>query len=169
VLNLLHMKRNQREGKTMKSAIPTSMVAALVASVLLAAGCATASSALAQAPATVSSGAGRALAPQTDQAGGVTVKVTPRNLGRNAAVWEFAVVLDTHTQDLSQDLTRSAVLVDALGARHLPLGWEGAAPGGHHREGVLKFKPLAPEAQAVALEISGIGGTSVRTFRWQLR
>jgi hypothetical protein len=116
----------------------------------------------------VTGGSGRALASQTDQVGGVTVKVTPRNLGRDSAVWEFAVVLDSHTQDLSQDIARSAVLIDPQGARHRPLGWDGAAPGGHHREGMLRFKPLAPEAQVVTLEISGIGGTSVRTFRWQL-
>lgn len=151
----------------MKSAIPTSMVAGVVGSVLLAVGCAATSGELVQAPTTVTGGSGRALASQTDQAGGVTVKVTPRNLGRDATVWEFAVVLDSHTQDLSQDVASSAVLIDSQGGRHLPIGWEGAAPGGHHREGVLRFKPLAPKDQVVTLEISGIGGTSVRTFRWQ--
>ena len=145
----------------MRSTKPTSVVMALVASVLLAVQCG-ATRAMGSTP------LGRVFAPQTDQAGGVTVKVTPRNLGRDAAVWEFSVVLDSHTQDLSQDVARSAALVDAQGVRHVPLGWEGAAPGGHHREGVLKFKPLAPEAQVVTLEIRGIGGTSVRTFRWQL-
>jgi hypothetical protein len=109
-----------------------------------------------------------ALAEQTDRAGGITVKVTPRKRGRDAPVWEFAVVLDTHSQDLSQDLTRSAVLVDRQGKRYPPLAWEGAGPGGHHREGVLKFKPLAPEADAVVLELSGIG-SAMRTFRWQLK
>ena len=152
----------------MRSANPTSVVMAFVASVLLAVGCAAKSSEVAETRAMGSTPPGRVFAPQTDQAGGVTIKVTPRNLGRDAAVWEFAVVLDSHTQDLSQDVARSAVIIDAQGARHLPLGWEGAAPGGHHREGVLRFKPLAPEAQVVRLEISGIGGTSVRTFRWQL-
>lgn len=106
---------------------------------------------------------------QTDRAGGVTVKVTPRTVAREAALWEFAVVLDTHSQDLSQDMARSAALVDAKGKRYAPLSWEGAGPGGHHREGVLKFKPLPPEADAVVLEMTGIGGSSVRTFRWQLR
>lgn len=108
------------------------------------------------------------LAPQVDRAGGVTAKVTPRTLARNAPTWEFAVVLDTHTQELSQDLARSAVLVDAHGARHAPLAWEGSAPGGHHREGVLRFKPLA-QTDTVVLELSGIGGVPVRTFRWQIR
>lgn len=143
------------------------MVAALVGSALLADESAAGPSAITQTPATVIQ-AGRTFVTQTDKAGGVTVKVTPRNLGRNAAVWEFTVVLDTHTQDLSQDLARSAVLVDAQGARHLSLGWEGAAAGGHHREGVLKFKPLMPETRAVTLEISGIGGVAVRAFRWEL-
>ena len=150
----------------MKPVIPLSMVAALVGSVLFATGCAATSGEFV--PASASGATESTLAAQTDQDGGVTVKVTPRNIDRSAAVWEFAVVLDTHTQDLSYDLTRSAVLIDAQGVRHRPLGWEGAAPGGHHREGILKFKPFPPEVKTVTLELSGIGGTAVRTFRWHL-
>jgi hypothetical protein len=109
----------------------------------------------------------RSLPSQVDSAGGVSVKVTPRKLARDAASWEFAVALDTHSQELSQDMSRSAALIDAQGSRHAPLGWEGAAPGGHHREGVLKFRPLE-QADVIVLEVNGIGGVAVRTFRWQL-
>ena len=41
---------------------------------------------------------------------GVTVKVTAKSLGLPGSPWEFAVVLDTHSADLSDDLIQSATL-----------------------------------------------------------
>jgi len=107
-------------------------------------------------------------AAQTNREGGVTVKVTPRNLAPDAASWDFEITLETHTQALNQDLTRSAVLIDAAGKSHPAVGWEGDPPGGHHRRGVLRFKPLPGKQAAVELRVTGIGGVEVRKFRWQL-
>lgn len=98
---------------------------------------------------------------------GVTVSVTPRNLSGDAASWDFMIVLDTNSQDLSDDLTKSALLLDSTGARHAPVAWEGAAPGGHHREGVLRFKPVSPLPDAVELQITRTGESAPRSFRWQ--
>ena len=109
------------------------------------------------------------LTEQTSREGGVTVKVTPQNLESGAANWDFEVVLETHTQLLDQDLTKVAALIDAQGKAHLPLSWEGSPPGGHHRRGLLRFQPLVGNPAAVELRISGVGGTDIRTFRWQLR
>lgn len=114
-------------------------------------------------------GAPSGLTEQTSREGGVTVKVTPRNLEPGAANWDFAVVLETHTQPLDQDLTKAAVLVDAQGKPHAPLAWEGSPPGGHHRRGLLRFRPLAGNPAAVELRLHDIGGVATRTFRWQLR
>lgn len=100
---------------------------------------------------------------------GVTVTVTPQNLSRGAKTWDFKVVLDTHSQDLSDDLTKSAVLLDESGRGYMPLAWDGAAPGGHHREGVLRFKPLAAQPQAIELQIMRPGEPAPRLFRWQLK
>ena len=97
---------------------------------------------------------------------GVTVKVTPRDVSPQAAVWTFAVVLDTHSQDLRDDLAKTASLVDARGARHAPLAWEGAPPGGHHREGVLRFKGLGAQVGALELHIQRAGEQAPRVFRW---
>jgi len=108
------------------------------------------------------------LAAQTNREGGVTVKVTPRNLAPDAASWEFEIILDTHTQALNQDLSRSAVLIDAAGKSHTAVGWEGDPPGGHHRRGVLRFQPLPGKQAAVELRVTDIGGVEVRIFRWQL-
>lgn len=109
----------------------------------------------------------RALAAQTSRAGGVTVKVTPTNLAADAQRWQFEVVFDTHSVDLSHDLLKSAALIDAAGRRHAPLAWEGDPPGGHHRKGVLSFDPLKG-ADEVRLQIRDVG-VPEREFRWPLK
>ena len=106
---------------------------------------------------------------QTSSARGVAIKVTPRNLASNAGSWEFAIVLDTHSQDLSDDLVKSSLLLDGAGGRHSPTAWDGAPPGGHHREGVLRFKPVSPQPQSIELQIKRAGETAPRSFRWQLK
>lgn len=99
---------------------------------------------------------------------GVTVFATPQNLSSDVKTWDFKIVLDTHSADLSDDLTKTAVLLDATGTKHVPIGWEGAGPGGHHREGVLRFKPISPQPQTIELRIMRDGEGVPRSFRWQL-
>jgi hypothetical protein len=100
---------------------------------------------------------------------GVTITVTPQNLSRGAKTWDFKVVLDTHSAELSDDLVKTTVLLDGTGGRYAPVAWDGAAPGGHHREGVLRFKPLAAQPQAIELQIMRPGESAPRLFRWQLK
>jgi hypothetical protein len=100
---------------------------------------------------------------------GVTVAVTPQNLAGGAKTWEFKIVLDTHSANLNDDLTKSAVLLDGRGGRHEPIGWEGAGPGGHHREGVLRFEPVTPRPAAIELRITRPGEPAPRSFRWDLK
>lgn len=119
-------------------------------------------------PAAPTAGSARELETKTSSAGGVTVKVTPKSVAPGVAAWEFGVVLDTHSQALEDDLVKSAVLVDSQGVRHAALAWEGAAPGGHHREGALHFKPLSPFPAAFELHISRSGEAQPRVFRWAL-
>jgi hypothetical protein len=99
---------------------------------------------------------------------GVTIAVTPQDISGAAKTWNFKIVLDTHSQDLSDDLTKSAVLLDGTGAQLAPVGWDGAAPGGHHREGILRFKPVIPRPVAIELRITRSGEANPRSFRWQL-
>lgn len=117
--------------------------------------------ALAQAPAGT-------LAPQTSTARGVSIKVTPQSPGARDGRWEFSIVLDTHSADLSDDLMQSASLSTGDGRRLKPLRWTGAAPGGHHRAGVLAFEVPAPPPAALELQIVRAGESAPRTFRWQL-
>ena len=107
------------------------------------------------------------LAPQTSSQSGVTVKVTPRSLA--GAEWEFSIVFDTHSQDLKDDLLKSAVLVVDGGAQSAPTGWEGDAPGSHHRKGVLRFKAPAASPAMVELRLQRPAESEPRSFRWQLR
>ena len=100
---------------------------------------------------------------------GVAVAVTPQNLTRDATSWDFKIVLDTHSANLNDDLAKSAILIDGSGGLHAPLAWDGAAPGGHHREGVLRFQPITPAPPAVELQIQRPGESAPRVFRWELK
>ncbi len=119
--------------------------------------------------ATVFPAAAAELGTQKSSDRGVTVAVTPKNVAAGAKTWDFTVLLDTHSGDLSDDLTKNAVLVDGRGTEYRPLAWEGAGPGGHHREGTLKFNPIAPAPAAIELRIQRQGEPSARSFRWQLK
>lgn len=101
-------------------------------------------------------------------AGGVTVTATPQNLAADSKTWDFKIVLDTHSQNLSDDLMKSVVLLDGTGKQHSPISWDGAVPGGHHREGTLRFKPVTPLPPAIELQIRRAGETAPRAFRWEL-
>lgn len=98
---------------------------------------------------------------------GVTVKVTPKAVGADNARWQFAIVLDTHSSDLSDDLMTTATLITADGREIKPVAWTGAAPGGHHREGLLEFAMTAPWPSAIALKLLRPGEAAPRVFRWQ--
>lgn len=109
------------------------------------------------------------LGTRTSSAGGVTLNVTAQSVAAGAAVWEFAVVLTTHSGNLGDDLVKSSALLDAQGGRHSPLAWEGSPPGGHHRSGVLRFKGLAKLPDAIELQIRRPGEPAPRSFRWNLK
>jgi hypothetical protein len=106
------------------------------------------------------------LPPRTSALAGVTLKATPRSL--SGAVWEFELAFDTHTQNLGDDVSKSAQLL-AGGASYAALEWQGDPPGGHHRKGVLRFKPVSPLPQAIELRIQRAGEAAPRSFLWELR
>jgi hypothetical protein len=99
---------------------------------------------------------------------GVTVTVTPLNVSESAKAWEFKVTLDSHSQNLGDDLVKSAVLLSETGARVAATNWEGSPAGGHHREGVLRFKSLTPQPKSIELQILRSAEPEPRSFRWQL-
>ena len=104
---------------------------------------------------------------KTDDQANVTVTVTPTDLSSQSAEWKFNVVMNTHSIELDQNLAEIAALIDDGGKEYKPLRWEGAQAGGHHREGVLVFAPIAPYPQNLALNIKNIGDAQ-RLFSWTL-
>ena len=109
------------------------------------------------------------LAAQTSSARSVTVKATPQNVAGDTKMWSFAIVLDTHSAELNDDLVKSSILRDSASGRFTPVAWDGAPPGGHHREGVLRFNPVSPRPQSIELQITRADEEAPRSFRWQLK
>lgn len=98
--------------------------------------------------------------------GQVMVTVTPTL--SNSENWRFAVQLNTHVSPLTQDLATVSMLSDGKGHDEKPVAWQGDPPGGHHRKGVLLFKPFSPRPESVTLKIQRVGSVPERTFTWKL-
>lgn len=99
---------------------------------------------------------------------GVKVTVTPVDVSAKADVWDFDVVLETHVRELDSDMAKSSVLI-ADGKEYAPLAWDGAPPGGHHRKGHLRFRPIKPAPESVEVQIRLTGEAAPRSFRWILK
>ena len=106
---------------------------------------------------------------KSNQGQGVTVRVRPLDIAAGARAWSFEVSLDTHSQELIDDFTRSAVLIDAGGVARAPLAWDGTAPGGHHRKGTLRFEAIDPRPAVLEFRLQRPGETAPRVFRWTVR
>lgn len=104
---------------------------------------------------------------RTSSEAAVTISATPHPL--TGTVWEFDVVLNTHSVALSDDLAKTASLVADGGKSFAPLAWQGDAPGGHHRKGVLQFKPISPMPKSLELRITREGEPQSRVFQWTLK
>lgn len=109
------------------------------------------------------------LARQSSESDGVTIAVKPLELTATAATWAFEVSLDARSQDLGDDLLRTAFVLDRAAKKQIaPTAWKGDAPGGRHRKGVLSFNAVVPMPKAVELRIQRVGETAPRVFRWDL-
>lgn len=109
------------------------------------------------------------LAPQSKQGFGVTLRAKPIEIGAKVKSWTIEIALDTHSQELADDFTRSAVLIEASGKPHAPVAWDGAGPGGHQRAGVLRLEPITPMPAVLELRIQRPGEAAPRSFRWTLK
>lgn len=100
--------------------------------------------------------------------GTVTYTVIPKNLSSSATTWDFDVKLDTHAGSLDQDLVSLVRLVDDKGNEYKAVGWDGAPPGGHHREGILKFSPVTPRPISIELKIQTTTNSENSSLRWNI-
>ena len=105
---------------------------------------------------------------KTNSEGPVEVGVTPRRIVPTDAEWSFEISLNTHSYELNDDFLAASELRDEQGNAYKPIAWDGDPPGGHHREGVLKFKAIAPQPSSITLGIQDVGGIKERKFTWQL-
>lgn len=103
----------------------------------------------------------------TNNEGAVEITVAPKNLSDKE--WVFEITLNTHSEELTTDLAKTTVLFDDKGNEYAPIVWEGDPPGGHHRQGILRFAPILSQPKSIALKIFQIGGIGERNFTWQFR
>jgi hypothetical protein len=108
-----------------------------------------------------------------DEQGAVTVSVTPLNVGQDAATLDFEVALNTHSVELSMDLSELATLSTDAGTAVTALAWD-APQGGHHVSGVLSF-PIEIDgvsflegATTLILTLKDVDAPA-RTFSWRLQ
>lgn len=106
---------------------------------------------------------------KTNDDGGVWIAIRPINLQQGNTDWSFEISIDVHSGDLAGDLMQVAELTGGNKASYKPTVWEGDPPGGHHRKGILKFKPITPLPNSIALIIRGVGGINERKFAWNLK
>lgn len=100
---------------------------------------------------------------RTVTVGEVEVTITPTRLGATGA--EFDIAFDTHSVDLDLDIAQHATLsVD--GQPWTGPTWDGAGPGGHHREGTLAFTATGNATGEAVLTIEGLDEPV--TARWAL-
>ena len=119
--------------------------------------------------------AGQADLTQTVQVGTVEIKVTPLNLpDTEAATLDFAIELNSHSQEIDIDLAKTASLTIADRSLN-PTAWETVTPKGHHIRGVLQFSRTAEDGSAhladateISLVIGGLPGDAGRTFTWEV-
>lgn len=76
---------------------------------------------------------------------------------------EVKVTLDTHAVDLDMDLLTGATL-EVGGVRWPAVAWEGDGPGGHHREGWLRFESAGSDRSTIELRLDGFDGPVVATW-----
>jgi len=108
-----------------------------------------------------------ALATKSNEGGSVTVEVTPTALEIGKPI-VFEISMNTHSVDLSDDMTKIVILRDDTGKEYTPTAWEGGEAGGHHRGGTLKFAALTSKPKFVELVIKGLAKIPERVFRWEL-
>jgi len=107
-------------------------------------------------------------AKKTDTQANIGVEITPVSLSATSTEWTFDIAMNTHSGSLDVDPTKIASLMNDAGNISQPIRWDGDPEGGHHRSGLLIFKPVMPLPKSITLKLSGIGGVD-RTFTWQMK
>lgn len=108
---------------------------------------------------------------QTDDQGAVVVEITPLNLRDAEQTLDFEVSLNTHSVDLSMDLTKLASLQTNNGYYVQAVLWD-APSGGHHVSGTLSFPSqvdgvsVIENASKISIVIENVDAPA-RVFSWE--
>ena len=95
----------------------------------------------------------------------VRVDVKPVQLAPGQPA-RFEVQMNTHSEALGEDMVAVSTLKDNEGREYPATAWQGSAPGGHHREGVLEFPDLEENTASITLILKGIANVPERIFEW---
>jgi hypothetical protein len=123
---------------------------------------------------TASSSPSNDSATRTDEQGAVVVEVTPLNLGTPTDTLEFDIAMNTHSVDLSMNLTTISTLITDTGITLQAITWDAPNGGGHHVDGKLIFpatkdgKSILEGATKLTLTILNLDAPS-RVFEWNLK
>ena len=90
------------------------------------------------------------------------VQLTPGQPAR------FEVQMNTHSEALGEDMVAVSSLKDNVGRVYQATAWQGSAPGGHHRKGVLEFPKLVDNTDSITLIIRKVANVPKRTFEWSV-
>lgn len=103
-----------------------------------------------------------------DARGPVTVAVTLMLPATPDGPVKARVTLDTHSVPLDGIALQDAVIMQTSDGREVrPSAVEQAGGGGHHRQAVLVFPPVARPG-ALRIVVRDVGGVPARTFAWEL-
>ena len=97
----------------------------------------------------------------------VRVDVKPVQLAPGQPA-KFEVQMNTHSEALEEDMVAVSSLKDNAGRVYQATAWQGSAPGGHHREGVLEFPKLENNPESITLIIRKVAEVPERTFEWSV-
>ncbi len=81
----------------------------------------------------------------------------------------FEIRMNTHSEELSQDLLAVVTLKDNKGREYQATNWKGSPPGGHHLSGVLEFPELDGNPESITLVIRLIADGPDRAFKWSVK
>jgi WD40 repeat protein len=99
--------------------------------------------------------------------------VEPLNLDTPGDVLTFEVSMNTHSVNLSMDLSTLAIMNTDNGNSVQAVSWDGGTEGGHHVSGNLSFpatnngKPILDGAKELTLTIKDVDAPE-RVFTWEL-
>ena len=117
-------------------------------------------------PATDAGNTENILQAKTISQNGLTIQASPEPFVRGDAV-KIYLTFETHSGELSLDLTKVARLQDSNGTKYQPTVWNSLPPNEHHLSGTLVFSAPNGEPSSIKLVLTDVYGADW-VFEWNL-